>query len=685
MLIGGTARISNAQLSLSGGSASTQFLIGAAYQRQTTVFPTDHGETKASANFSITHTSTDKKFSIRLNGNYLANENKLNVSDLTSFINLPPNIRLRDEEGKVSWEEGGVSHLNLLFRTNPLALFKASFTGKYQNLITNAEIGYQLIEGLQAKVNLGYNNLQGNEYSAQPSTSIDPNSGNLPSASFSNQSQVSWIIEPQVEYKKSSSFGNVTVLIGSTLQENRSEGISAFALNYNNDALLGSINGAGTVITTNNFQQYRYTAVFGRFSYNFKNRYLVNASGRRDGSSRFGPSRRFANFGAVGAAWIFTEETWMESSKNLLSYGKLRGSIGVTGNDQIGDYRYLDTWTAVPTTYQGVPVTNPTALFNPDFSWERNRKQELAIDLGFMESKLMLSVVYYRNRSSNQLISYTLPIQTGFNSVLRNLDATLQNKGWEFQVSTKNVSTLNFRWTSSLNISANRNKLISFPGLANSSYANIYVVGKSITTRPRYFYEGVNTTSGVYQFRDVDRNGILDRADRTNFRNVDPDFFGGFQNTLEYKGLSISILFEFRKQRGYSFVYNNSNIITPGYGLNNHPVAILDRWQMEGDKAEIQRYTARSSSEAYGAMRQYLPLSDANFTDASFIRCKNVSVAYNLSDKLIRPLRIEKCQAFFNAQNLFVLSKYKGADPEVQNLLVLPPLKTLVAGLSITF
>lgn len=684
MLIGGTARISNAQLSLSGGSASTQFLIGAAYQRQTTVFPTDHGETKASANFSITHTSTDKKFSIRLNGNYLANENRLNVSDLTSFINLPPNIRLRDEEGKVSWEEGGVPFINVLFRPNPMGYLNTSYTGKFRNLITNAEVSYNLLTGLQARIGLGYNNLQANEYSAEPSSSIDPNTGNQPAANFSTRTQTSWIIEPQLEYQKAFGFGTLTGLVGSTFQDNTVEGLSTQAANYTNDALLGSINGAGIVRSSNSYAQYRYTAFFGRVNYNYRNRYLLNASGRRDGSSRFGPSRRFANFGAIGAAWIFTEEKLLAGVKKVLSFGKIRGSWGVTGNDQIGDYRYLDTWTASPNTYQGIPVTNPTALYNPDFSWERNRKVEVAVDLGFLENKLMVSGALYRNRSNNQLINYTLPIQTGFNSVLRNLNAEMQNQGLEVQVSTKNITSTHFNWTSSLNWSANRNKLLAFPGLANSSYANTYVIGRSISTRQLYYYRGVNPTTGLYEYEDVDRNGVLDKEDRVNYRNVDPVFFGGLLNTIEYKGLAVTIFFEFRKQKGYSFISNSSEVFIPGFGLVNQPAAVLSRWQKEGDLASVQRFSADGASEAVNNMYMYLPLSDANITDASFIRCKNIALSYTIPERYVKSLKLAKCQFFVNAQNLFVITGYNGADPEVQNMFVLPPLRTIIGGLSIT-
>ena len=306
-----------------------------------------------------------------MSGNYLSNENKLNIIDLTSFINLPPNVRLYDNAGKISWQEKDVLLNNVVFRPNPLAALNTTYNGRFRNLISNVEIGYEVIKGMKARINLGYNMLQANETSSEPSTAIDPNSGSLPSANFANRTQLSWIAEPQFEYSKSTKLGNLTALLGATWQENRTDAISVQAFNYANDILLGSINGAGAVRTTNSVAQYRYTAAFGRLTYNLKDRYIINVSGRRDGSSRFGPNNRFSSFGAAGGAWIFSNEKIFDKRIKFISFGKVRASYGITGNDQIGDYKYLDTWTAVSNTYQGIPVTNPSALFNPDFTFIR--------------------------------------------------------------------------------------------------------------------------------------------------------------------------------------------------------------------------------------------------------------------------------------------------------------------------
>src|SRR5690606_19160102 len=180
-------------------------------------------------------------------------------------------------------------------------------------------------------------------------------------------------------------------------------------------------------------------AAFARVNYNLGGKYIINLTGRRDGSSRFGSGNRFANFGAVGAAWIFSEETWLKDHFNIISFGKLRGSYGTTGSDAIGDYQFLDTFT--PTTY---PYNSTSGLYvsrlsNPDYSWETNRKTEIGLELGFFQDRISLLGAYYRNKSSNQLVGLPLPVLTGHTSVQFNLPATVENTGFEVQLTTVNV------------------------------------------------------------------------------------------------------------------------------------------------------------------------------------------------------------------------------------------------------
>ena len=683
LLIGNTAHTTDAQLSLSGGNDNTQFLIGGGYHRQTTVFPTDLGDDRASVHFNLNHNSTDKKLTVNLNVIYSSNVNDLPASDLTGYINTAPNFKLYDASGKLNWQEGGVSYLSLgLLNANPLSFQNQSYTGKFQNLSSNLQLIYKVLPDLSLKVSMGYNMVTSDEVSLYPSTSLDPNLGALPFSNFANQSQKSWIIEPQAEYIKKFGASKLDVLIGNTWQDNTSSGILVSANNYSSDLLLGSISAAGLTYSSNLFNQYRYEGTYGRINYNLGGKYILNLSGRRDGSSRFGPADRFSNFGAIGAAWIFSEERLIKDKLPFLSFGKLRGSYGITGNDQIGNYKYLDTWTPGMATYQGISVLNPTSLYNPTYSWEKNRKAEVGLDLGFFKDRLLVSGDYFNNRSDNQLVNYTLPSQTGFSSVLENLNALVQNTGWELQVNSKNINSGSFTWMTAFNMTIPRNKLLAFPGLATSSYANTFVIGQPLSTLKLYHSLGVDANTGIYTFAGEDQNGNLTAANRTVLKNTDPKFYGGLQNTFRYKRIELSVFFEFKKQNGYNYL-NTLGGNVPGYSYYNQPVIVLSAWQKPGDKTNIEKFTS-SPGDAYNAASNYLIGSDAIISDASYIRLKNLSLSYNLPNSWLTRLHITSSRLYLQGQNLFTITNYVGADPENQNMYILPPLRTITIGIQLT-
>lgn len=682
LLIGGTAHTYDAQVSASGGSNSTRFLLGAGFHKETNVFPNPLADQRASAHTRVNHASDNKKFFINFSSSFSSDKNELNRADLTQYIALPPNIQLYDSSDKINWQEGGVLYRSII-STNPLAMSKTKYTGEFQQLHANLNTGYYVLRDLVVRINAGYNRVYGNEKQISPSESIDPNTTLLPFSSFATMNQKSWILEPQAEYNLHQKKEKLTVLFGATWQENVSDGISISATNYSSDLFLNSVSGAGNVVTTNSYSQYRYEAIFGRITYNHFDKYIINLSARRDGSSRFGPGKQFSNFGAAGVAWIFTKEKIIADAFPFLSFGKLRGSYGITGNDQIGDYKFLDTWTATSNTYQGVSILNPTALFNPDYAWERNRKAEIAIELGLIKDRIFLSVSYYDNQSKNQLINYTLPAQTGFNSIGKNLDAVIQNKGLEFQLTSKNIVNRNFTWSSSVTASINRNKLVDFPELATSSYANTFITGSPIEARRVYRYLGVNPTTGVYEFEDADRNGSMNNIDKIAIANTEVNFYGGILNTIAYKQIRLDLFLEVKNQPGKNYLSSLASS-PPGYGIRNHPVLVFERWQMPGDITGVQKFTANSGTPAY-VSNSLLLNSNAVISDASYIRCKNISLSYNFPERVLSKAHIKSGSIFINAQNLFTITHYKGADPENQNLYVLPPLKTIAAGLQITF
>ena len=675
--IGGTAQTYNAQLRYSGGNQFTKFSVGTGYYKETTVFPGESGDKKTTADININHKSSDNKLNLNFITSYSYDNSLLPAQDLTTFINLPPNsYPLKDAAGNYVWREADYSV------GNPLALLRQKNEVATDRLTANSIITYRPTNSLEIKANFGYNKVSADEKIASPIVAQDPAYAPKGSAVFGDNFIRTWIIEPQVSYKFNLKTKlRIETLVGSTWQKTESERKLITGDGYTNDELLGSIAAAPYITATNTKIQYHYAAVFGRIGIDWDNKYIINITGRRDGSSRFGPDNRFANFGAAGAAWIFSKEGFIQKAMPFLSFGKLRGSYGLTGNDQIGNYQYLDSYKGTIFAYDGQPGLTPSRLFNSNYSWEKNKKIELAVELGFFQDKLTLNLNYYKNKSDNQIIRYSLPAQTGFTDVLLNFPGMVQNKGYEISVNAEIIKTKNFQWNTSFNISHNENKLVSFPGLANSSYSSTYVIGKPLNAYRGLHFTGVDVQTGIYQFQDLNKDGIIDNGDYDYLGTTDPKYFGGLSNSFSYKGFQLNILLEFRKQLGRDAVYSYSGILG---ALQNQPVYILNRWSRPGDMAPYQKYSQDFTSPASSSTNN-ISQSDAILTDASYIRLKNVALSYNIPAGWIKKLNAVSWKFFFHIQNLFTITKYKGHDPESQSLSSLPPLRMITVGTQVNF
>lgn len=682
LLIGNTAQATHVQASASGGNSNTQFLLGLGYDLRGNVFPGNYKDEKASVQLNLFHTPYNKKWDTRLSVIYASGRNSLPYTDLSKYLSLPPHLKLHTSDGRLAWQQGGVNYSSLGF-SNPLAELNRKYSFISKNLSANLLINYHFSGSLIARISAGYNTFTTDEMSLTPKSAIAPENNTLASSQFANAIRNNWIAEPQLEYASSIGKGKLKILAGATIQQRNYRSTSINATNYTNDLLLNSINAAGSVSASNNSELYRYQAIFGRINYNLRQKYLLNLSLRRDGSSRFGPGRQFANFGAIGAGWIFSSESFAQKTLPFLSFGKLRSSFGITGNDQIGDYKYLDLWSSTFNPYQGTPGLRPTILFNPDYRWEKNKKSEAAIDLGFFKDKLSFSAAYYLHRSSNQLINYRLPNQTGFATVVKNLPALVQNTGIEITLDASIFSKRNFNWKSSFNITLPSNKLISFPGLSTSSYNSVYVEGRSLSVQSRLKFLGVDPDTGLYTYEDYNRDGVISTpGDLQVLGDIDPDLYGGFSNTFQYRDWQFDLFFQFTKQTGSNYLAYQYAFPT-GF-IYNQPVLVLDRWQKPGDEAIVQRYGAIPASPVFLASYN-LSASNAIYSNASFIRLKNLSLTYNIPKNLLTKWKMESAKVYLQGQNLLTITNYIGADPETQSFYQLPPLKTIVFGIQFTF
>lgn len=671
-LLGGTSTINDNQATVSGGSQNTQFLLSGSHHSESTVFPGHFGYNRGGVQVNINHRSEDNRFQIIFSGGYTAQKNNQPASDLTNSTRfLSPNApTLYNTDGTLNWE-------NQTWE-NPLRNLNAKYESKTKDLIANAVLSYELLEGLSIKSSFGFTDLGTVETRTAPSTIFNPiyNFSSQRSVLYQNQtSRTSWIIEPQINWEKEFENGKIGLLVGSTFQSQTTNTLYQSGSGFSSNSLIYNLAAAKVItIQLNDETQYKYEAFFGRLNYNWHDRYILNLTARRDGSSRFGPDRQFANFGAAGFAWLFSNENFLKD-RSWFSFGKFRSSYGTTGNDQIGDYQFFDTYSTTGVSYDGISGISPSRLYNSDFGWEINKKLEFALETGFFKDRIFATLSWYKNRSSNQLVGIPLPGTTGFTSIQANLNAVVENKGLEFTLRTVNVQKENFQWTTNFNITFAQNKLLSFPDLQSSTYSQQYKIGEPLNILILYKLNGVNPQTGIYDFKDLNNDGLISSPyDRQFTADLNPKYFGGVQNQLSYKGWNLDFLFQFTKQQNRIFPMG-----TPGL-MSNQQTRITDSWQKTGDQTAYQMYTTGTDRTVVNANNSYL-LSDAIITDTSFIRLKNIALSYNI------PLSIKdtNCKVMLQAQNLLTFTKYQDGDPEFSTIGYLPPLKVVTVGVQLTF
>ena len=681
LLLPKSAKYNDANISFLGGNRLTQYMISGNYHDEATVYDSRTGNRRFGVNASGSLRNPSDNFNITGTFNFSKSNYDLPTQDVTRYIRYFPFFRLYNEDGSLAWDINGTPYQNLSFFTdgNPLAYQHRQYDADIFNLVGQLSSSFKLTQGLNFKANIGTTLTFNDEWSSSPSKSIDIYSGLLPSATFSNSKMSGWTVEPQLDYSRANKWWDFSALLGATWQHQQWDSRIIMGRDYSSDILLGSVRGAGSSINQDNFREYRYQGFYTRLNGKFLDRYIINLSGRRDGSSRFSPENRYTTFAAIGVAWLLNEEPFMQWA-NWLDYAKIRASYGITGNDQIGDYKYIDGWSVGFQSYEGIPVMNPLSPYNPAYVWERNKKAEIGFESRFLKERVQIQVAFYRNVSDNQLVQYNLPIQTGFFSVLKNHQAVILNSGWEFLASYQSNNSASVKWYSSINFTLPKNKLLEFPDLETSSYRNRYIVGEATSTKRGYRYLGVNPQTGLYDFEDVDNNGIFNSADAIFPIRRDIRLFGGWTNIITFKQWSLSTSWDFKLQDGFNYLYN---LRAPGYGYDNQPKDILKRWRKPGDQTTVQRFTG-TQGDASQRM-QYLSNSEGVICNASYLRIRNLALSYNLPFRLINPLHLTSCRLSLQGQNLFTLTNYVGSDPENYDMNALPPMRSVVLSVELNF
>jgi len=698
-LWGGIGKVTNVTAGLSGGSNNTSFRLSGNFGRQTDILTVAGGSEAGNLSFNLNHHTTDQKLSTSFSSVYTHGAtNQVNQGALAST--LPPNAPpMYDSKGALNYAEWNATGFQLegQFPFGSLLQRSKSATNTFNSNLT---LGYRPIKGLELRTSIGYRTTQSNVQGANPIIAQNPLLHPTASALFTAVVSSGWSIEPQLDYSRQIGPGKLSVLLGGTIQSGDSRYNVENGTGFTNDALLKSINNAPVQAAYDAYGQYKYAGVFSRINYDFRNKYVLSLGGRRDGSSRFGPGNQFGNFASVGAAWIASEEKWIRRAlPSFISFFKFRASYGTTGSDGVADYQYLSQWasgtlgTQIP-GYNGItrPLVSQHAV-NQNFHWQSNKQMDQAVEMDFLpDSRMTLQVDHYTNRCSNQLVSYPTPIFTGFGSVTANWQATVQNSGWEISLSAKVIDNKDVKWLVSGNISFNNNKLAAYPNIEYSPYYTTLLVGQSLNASYLYHYIGVDPLNGAYSVADYSHDGTIssgnnyaplsESKDNKVVINLNPKYTGGLSTQFSYKSFGVSMLFDFKKQYGKNAYFISA---MPGTILFNQPVEIIgQQWQKPGDQ---KKFAAFSTGAAYGVLQssQLFNGSDGVFTDASYIRLSNLSLSYNLPDKMAKKMGMRGCNMYVNAQNVFTFTKYKGTDPELQSFSAMPQAKVFVGGISFNF
>ena len=664
---GNTGHVTNAQLSVSGGDAHTNFNFGGNYRTEGTILPGNSNYKRGGLRGTFQHTSPNQKFYIQFSNSLILDDNNLVNPRLSlpGAILLPPNFPIYSSPGVFNWYTA----------MNPVAEIGARSKSKTNNIISNLLMRYNLSNDLSLKLSAGYSSNSQNQIQLYPTRSLYP--GTLNYSIFGNTANRSAIFEPQADYTKILGENRISVLLGATYQNKSTDGQLIKAVNYSTEQLMENLSSAGSVTARNNiYSQYKYASVFGRINYTLKDKYTLNATIRRDGSSRFAEGNQFGDFGSIGILWLFTEEPWVRKNISFLSFGKLRSSYGLTGNDQITDYQYLSTYGISGKTYQDVAGLVPSRISNSNFHWESTKKIEFAIELGFLRNRILFNVNHYQNHSNDQLVDYAISNITGFSSYQANLPAVIKNTGWEFELNTKNIEGKVFSWSTSFNITMPRTVLKSFEEFESSSYARTLQLGYDISRVFGTKLLAVDPVTGKASYATSSNGGSNDPYYYFTIGKQTPDFYGGLGNSLSYKNWSVDVFFQFAKQMG------RGSLNAPPGLPSNYYSAVLDRWQHSGDETNIPKASRLNDS--------YFQYSQNNYFNTSYLRLKNVALSYLFPAELMKKMSLQQLRFYVQGQNLLTYWDKNAAilDPESGALNVsqrnIPPVKSVVIGLQLT-
>ncbi len=511
---------------------------------------------------------------------------------------------------------------------------------------------------------------------------------------------------------------SINVLAGYSYNWDRLDQSSLSSNGGYTSAAIQTLNAAAAVTGNTTSSQSALISYFGRLLYGYQGKYLLSASIRRDGSSRFGVNNQFGIFPSASLKWIITEENFMKAVP-LISDLKIRASYGVNGNDNLpNDYASIATIGSsgyvLGSTQAVVIGQTPNVLANPDLKWERSQTYDFGLDFGILRNRITGSFDYYNKLNTDLLLNVQVPSATGFTSYLTNV-GSVRNIGQELEITSRNMVG-KFQWNTSINFTHNTNKIEALaPGQnqiiipngftvsdailrVGSPINSIYVLkvlgfltAKDISDKVATY--GPNEQPGDFKFEDRDKDGVITEADKQIVAHPNPDYTYGITNTFRYKGFDLNVLVQ-GQWGGSIYSQFGRSISRPGQGRSdNHPASFVDRWYSEANQGEGR------FSKAYSFYNSPITAATDWLYPSDYVRVRNITLGYNLRNSFKMKF-IQDARIYFTLENFFGHDKYtNGLNPEATNTTIssngaypeagdygaMPLSKSLIFGLNITF
>lgn len=634
---------------VSGGDAKTRFYLSATYNDTKGVILANRYR-RGSARLNLDHSISDKlKVGLNLSLTRSVNDRIPNDNAFSNPLQLnaiPPLQPARLEDGSVN--------TNTLYYNNLLNLENGlNRAGNYRSFST-AYLTYQPVQGLTLRTETGADFLSLNEELYRAAGTQD---GGNTGYGYNNQVQVvNYTTNNTATYNKVFNEDHgVEVLGGFSFQRSDTKATAAEGRGFPNAEFTKIASAAiKTAGTSSSRSEFTFISFFGRVNYAFRNRYLVSGSVRRDGSSRFGVDNRYGTFGAGSLGWVISEESFLKDNSTL-NFLKLRGSYGITGNAEIGNYSSRSLFTALP--YADQAGIQPSATIgNPNLSWESTTQADLGLEFALLNNRITGEVDVYEKKTSDLLLNRQLPYTSGYTVVTENI-GNLRNRGLEIALNGLVIDKA-VKWNVGGNISFNRNEITSLTAPITSSYLGNVREGEPIGVFWGRKYAGVDPTNGdaLYYTAEGTTTNNPSLAPQQRVGNPNPKYTGGVTTTVSWNGLDFSALGQFVYGNDIYNVAGTYQSASADY-FDNQTIDQLKRWRNPGDITDVPQ------ARLYGGNGTVV--SSRWVTGGSFFRGKNFTLGYTIPADIVKRASIQTARIYVTAQNLFTITNYDGYDPEV--------------------